>query len=58
MELGKFKMGKACIYVRRLSDINLEILENLSRISIDYIDKHHECSCRNGENQGVGGKGK
>jgi len=45
-ELGKFKMGKACIYVKKLSDINIPILEILSKESIDYVNKHHECSCR------------
>lgn len=45
-ELGKFKMGKACIYVKKLSDINLNILQELCLESIEYIEKHHECSCR------------
>jgi hypothetical protein len=45
-DLGKFKMGKACIYVKKLSDINLPILEKLSKESIAYINEHHECSCR------------
>lgn len=44
--LGKFKMGKACIYVKKLSDINIETLEELSKISIAYINEHHECACR------------
>ncbi len=45
-DLGKFKMGKACIYAKKLSDINLSILEKLSRESIAYINEHHECACR------------
>lgn len=45
-ELGKFKMGKACIYVKKLSDINISILEKLCRHSIDYINEHYECACR------------
>jgi hypothetical protein len=45
-DLGKFKIGKVCIYVKKLSDINIEILEKLSRISIAYINEHHECACR------------
>jgi hypothetical protein len=44
--LGKFKMGKACIYMKKLSDINLETLEKLSKISIAYVNEHHECACR------------
>ena len=36
-ELGKFKMGKACIYVKKLSDINISTLEKLSKISIAFL---------------------
>ena len=44
--LGKFKIGKVCIYVKKLSDINVETLEKLSKITIAYINEHHECACR------------
>lgn len=44
--LGKFKMSKACIYVKKLSDINTAILKELCIESIKYISEHHECSCR------------
>src|SRR5690554_5344095 len=30
-ELGKFKMGKACIYIKKTADINMNILEKLIR---------------------------
>lgn len=45
-DLGKFKMGKACIYVKKLSDIDISVLKELCLESITYINKHHECSCR------------
>jgi hypothetical protein len=45
-DLGKFKMGKACIYVKKLSDINLSVLKELCIESIKHISEHHECSCR------------
>ncbi len=45
-DLGKFKMSKACIYVKKLSDINLSVLQELCIESIKYISKHNECSCR------------
>lgn len=45
-ELGKFKMSKACIYVKKLSDINIDILKEICVQSIKYISEHHECSCR------------
>lgn len=45
-DLGKFKMGKACIYVKKLSDINIPILQELCIESIKYTSEHHQCSCR------------
>lgn len=44
--LGKFKMGKACIYMKKLSDINIEVLKELCAETIAYLNEHHECSCR------------
>lgn len=35
--LGKFSKGKACIYIKKLSDINREVLINLMNESINYI---------------------
>ena len=45
-DLGKFKMSKACIYVKKFSDINTNVLKELCIESIKYISEHHECSCR------------
>ena len=44
--LGKFKIGKACIYVKKLSDINIATAGELCRATIAYLNKHHECACR------------
>lgn len=41
-DLGKFKMGKACIYVKKLSDINLDVLEKLSKNSIAFVNEKYE----------------
>ncbi len=35
--LGKFKMGKACIYVKKLSDIDLDRLKELMLATIGYL---------------------
>jgi hypothetical protein len=43
--LGKFRMGKSCIYVKKLADINIPVLENLCRDSIEYVQQNHECAC-------------
>jgi len=37
-DLGRFTMGKACIYIKKLSDINLEALERLMRTTIEYLN--------------------
>lgn len=39
--LGKFKMGKACIYVKKLSDINQDVLRKLMKETIDYLKKKY-----------------
>jgi len=36
-ELGKFKMGKACIYINKLADINKEVLKKLITSSIAFL---------------------
>lgn len=36
--LGKFKMGKACIYVKKLSDIDQKELRNLIRETINFLE--------------------
>ena len=44
--LGKFKMAKACIYVKKLSEINIPTLKKLCEASLAYVKQHHECGCR------------
>ncbi len=41
-DLGKFKMGKACIYVKKLSDINQEALKKLIAESINFLKSKYE----------------
>ncbi|MCU7615325.1 DUF1801 domain-containing protein [Chryseobacterium sp. GMJ5] len=45
-DLGKFKIGKACIYIKKLADINIDTLEKLCTTTIAYLNEHHECACR------------
>ena len=35
--LGKFKMGKACIYINKLSDVNEEKLKTLMKQTISFL---------------------
>lgn len=46
LNLGKFKMGKACIYVKKLDDIDIATLHELCIESINYVNEHFECACR------------
>ncbi|WP_158860837.1 DUF1801 domain-containing protein [Lunatibacter salilacus] len=40
-DLGKFKMGKACIYVKKLSDIDQKFLEKLIKSTVDFLQAKH-----------------
>lgn len=44
--LGKFKMSKACIYIKKMADINISALKEICLESIKYLNEHHECSCK------------
>ena len=37
--LGKFKTGKSCLYVKRLSDVDAKALEELLRESVAFLKK-------------------
>jgi hypothetical protein len=40
--LGKHKTGSSCLYVNRLADIDLEVLERIVRHGIDDLRTRHE----------------
>jgi hypothetical protein len=37
-DLGKYKIGKACIYIKKLSDIDIEALKRLMCATIDFLE--------------------
>jgi hypothetical protein len=39
-KLGNYKMGKSCIYIKKLSDIDLKILEKICLSTINYIKEN------------------
>lgn len=41
-DLGKFKMGKACIYVKKLSDINPDALKRMMKETIAFLKSKYE----------------
>lgn len=40
-QLGKFKMGKACIYIKKRADINEDALKQLIEGSINHLTKKY-----------------
>jgi len=38
---GKFKIAKACIYIKKLEDIDIAVLEKLCKESIAHVNKHY-----------------
>lgn len=40
--LGKFKMGKVCIYANKMSDINEDVLVNLIKETLAYMKQNYE----------------
>lgn len=40
-KLGKHKTGKSCLYVNRLSDIDLDVLDELVRASVDHVKEQY-----------------
>jgi hypothetical protein len=43
-KLGKFKMGKTCIYVNKLSDVDLTTLKELCQETIKFVKEKYKVS--------------
>ncbi len=39
--LGKHSMGKGCLYVKKLDDVDLEVLEDLVTLSVVKLREHY-----------------
>ncbi len=39
--LGKHKMGKGCMYVNKLEDIDLDVLKELTLSTLEYMEKKY-----------------
>lgn len=42
-KLGKYKTGKSCLYIKKLNDIDRDVLYQLIDESVKYIRKKYEC---------------
>jgi hypothetical protein len=41
-KLGPHKTGKSCLYLKKLSDVNLEVLEELVKESVKFISNYYK----------------
>ena len=39
--LGKFKIGKSCLYINKLSDIDEQVLREVIQLSLDVMVRRH-----------------
>ncbi len=39
--LGKYKAGKSCLYINKLSDVDLNVLTELIKTAYDYMNKKY-----------------
>ena len=39
--LGKYKMGKGCLYINKLEDVNLEVLKEMIESSVNFLKRKY-----------------
>ena len=42
--LGKHKVGKSCLYINKLADIDLEVLKEIALLSVKEMQSKYSCS--------------
>ena len=40
-KLGKHKAAKGCLYIKRLADVDVEILKKLIKTTVDFLKKKY-----------------
>ncbi|MBE9068788.1 DUF1801 domain-containing protein [Leptolyngbya cf. ectocarpi LEGE 11479] len=43
-QLGKHRLGKSCLYIKKLSDVDITLLETLITQSITEMEARYDCS--------------
>lgn len=44
MRLGKHKVGKCCLYINKLADIELDVLREIAAMSVKEMQSKYSCS--------------
>lgn len=39
-QLGKYKTGKSCLYINKLADVDMTVLEALIKLSVRYVEQN------------------
>ena len=42
-KLGKHKVGKSCLYINKLADIDLEVLKEIASLSVKEMQNKYSC---------------
>ena len=42
-KLGKHKTGKSCLYIKRLSDVDTDVLQELMGASVTHMRETYDC---------------
>ncbi len=45
-KLGKYKTGRSCLYINKLEDVDMKVLETLIRKSVAFMKKKYGCKWR------------
>ena len=41
--LGKHKRGKSCLYINKLSDLQLDVFEEIAKLSVQHMQQKYKC---------------
>ena len=44
VKLGKYKSGKGCLYIKKLADVDLKILQALIKSSVAYVKSQYKAA--------------
>ncbi|SEL03958.1 protein of unknown function (DU1801) [Colwellia chukchiensis] len=42
--LGKYKLGKSCLYINKLADVDLAVLADIAALSVKEMQNKYRCS--------------
>ncbi|WP_085297069.1 DUF1801 domain-containing protein [Cognaticolwellia mytili] len=42
-QLGKYKLGKSCLYINKLDDVDLDVLTEIARLSVTEMQRKYTC---------------